>query len=65
MMEGLAARGRRAGEAAAARAAATLAQRLGEAMPQAHVVQDEAGVTISGRGVRDDPALRWVGGMLR
>lgn len=69
MMEGLEARARDMGARAAARVAARLADAAGEALPGVSVAAEEARVVVSGRGLARrrlrDPALRWLGGLLR
>ena len=69
MMERLEARGRDGGERAAAVAAERLAVAARAALPGVAVEVAPEGVTISGRGlarrVLRDPALRWLGGLLK
>lgn len=36
-----------------------------DAVPRAEVDAEGDGVVIRGRGMRDAPSLRWIGGMLR
>lgn len=65
MSGGWQARAEAAGEAAAARMRVRLAERLGEAVPGARVTLAGDGVAITGRRLREEPALRWPGGLLR
>lgn len=69
MMEGLEARARDAGARAAVRAAERLADAAGEKLPGVSVKAEGARVVISGPGLARrwlrDPALRWLGGLLR
>ena len=68
-MERLEARGRARGERAAAEAATRLGARLREAFPELDVEVAPARVVVRGRGLRlrmlAEPALRWLGGLLR
>lgn len=50
-------------EAAVRRVAARLAERLAAEGLRVELGEDR--VTIVGRGLRDHPALRWIGGLLR
>lgn len=69
MMEELEARGRAIGERAAERAVARLATEARAALPALEVEAGDGRVTIAGRGLvrrwLTDPALRWLGGLLR
>lgn len=69
MMDGLEARARDAGARAVVRVAERLADAAGEALPGVSVKAESARVVISGRGLGRrwlrDPALRWLGGLLR
>jgi hypothetical protein len=65
MMERLEARARAAGEAGVARAMARVAARLREALPEARIEEGDKRVTIVGRRLLLNPALRWIGGWLR
>ena len=65
MMDGLEARAKAAGEAGVARAVARLAARLREALPDARIEIEGDDVAVEGRGLRLDPALRWIGGLFR
>lgn len=69
MMEGFEARAAAIGERAATRAAARLAEAAREALPGVTVDVEPGSVVISGRrlGRRwlHDPALRWLGGLIR
>lgn len=69
MMEGLEARARIAGEQAVTRATARLAEAARDALPGVSVEADFGRVVISGRGLARrmlrDPALRWLGGLMR
>ena len=42
-----------------------LAAAIRDAAPDRRVESDEDGVTVTGRGVLDDPRLRWIGSLLR
>lgn len=55
----------RAGEAAAARIAAQLAQRIADVVPGVDASATRDSVTIAGRELRRDARLRWIGGMLK
>ncbi|WP_448662343.1 hypothetical protein ACG3SL_16985 [Sphingomonas sp. CJ20] len=61
MMEALEARGRAIGEDAVARVVARLEARVREDAPGVAIEARDDGVVLRGR----DPALRWVGGLLR
>ncbi|UYY57527.1 hypothetical protein [Sphingomonas sp. S2-65] len=69
VMERLEARGRDRSERAAADAAARLGARLREAYPELGVEVAPEQVVVRGRGLGRrmlaDPALRWLGGLLR
>ncbi|WP_313539561.1 hypothetical protein [Sphingomonas sp.] len=69
MLEQLKARADAAGRAAATDAAGRLAERVREAVPGVSVTVEGSAVTLSGRGLwrrwLADPALRWLGGLLR
>lgn len=69
MLEQLTTRGEAAGRRAAGDAAARLGERVREAVPGVSVAVDAGSVTLSGRGLwrrwLADPALRWLGGLLR
>jgi len=68
-MSGLDARGDAIAARAVARATARLAAAAGAALPGLRVRAEEGRVVISGRGLARrllaDPALRWLGGLLR
>jgi hypothetical protein len=51
--------------AAAARAAGRLRAGLAAALPDATVTVEGDGVVLRGRQLRERPALRWPGGVLR
>ncbi|PVX28993.1 hypothetical protein [Sphingomonas pokkalii] len=69
MFDRLKARGEAIGRAAAADRAARLAAAVRETFPGIAAESDAAGVTLRGRGLwrrwLADPALRWLGGLLR
>jgi len=69
MMEGFEARAEAIGARASARAAARLADAARETLPGVSVEAEPGRVVISGRGLGRrwlrDPALRWLGGLLR
>lgn len=69
MMEGFEARAATLGAARAERAAARLADAARETLPGVSVEADAGRVVISGRGLGRrllrDPALRWLGGLIR
>lgn len=69
MMEDLEARGRRIGERAADAAVARLAAEARAALPGLEIEAGAGRVTITGRGLArrwlTDPALRWLGGLLK
>jgi len=69
MMERLEARGRAIGERAAERAVERLAAEARAALPGLEIEAGDGRVTIAGRGLGRrwlaDPALRWLGGLLR
>ncbi len=69
MLEQLNARAEAAGRKAAGAAAARLAERVRDAVPDVAVSVEGAAVTLAGRGLwrrwLADPALRWLGGLLR
>ncbi|WP_294257315.1 hypothetical protein [uncultured Sphingomonas sp.] len=69
MLEQLKARAETTGRAAAADAAGRLAERARETVPGVSVAVEGSAVTLSGRGLwrrwLADPALRWLGGLLR
>ena len=69
MMEALAARGAALGEARAAEVVETLAARVEDQIPGVSVIAGQGEVVLSGRGLARrmlvDPALRWIGGLLR
>lgn len=69
MLEQLIARGEAAGRRAADDATVRLAERVRDTVPGVSITVEGAGVTLSGRGLwrrwLADPALRWLGGMLR
>nr|WP_315382664.1 hypothetical protein [uncultured Sphingomonas sp.] len=69
MLEQLKARAETTGRAAATDAAGRLAERVREAVPGVSVAVEGSAVTLSGRGLLRrwlaDPALRWLGGLLR
>lgn len=69
MMERLEARARDAGARASHRVAERLADAAGETLPGVSVAAEGTRVVVSGRGLGRrwlrDPALRWLGGLLR
>lgn len=69
MLEQLKARGERVGRQAAADTAGRMGERVREAVPGVSVTVEGTVVTLSGRGLwrrwLADPALRWLGGLLR
>lgn len=69
MIGGLETRARAIGERAACDTAARLADAVREAVPRVSVEAEAGRVVISGRGLvrrwLRDPALRWLGGLLR
>lgn len=69
MMERLEARGESLGAAAAERAAQQLGAVARETLPGVAVSVEPGRVVLSGRGLGrrwlSDPALRWLGGLLR
>lgn len=69
MLSALEARGRAIGAEAQARAMASTAARLREALPDVAVTIEESAVLLSGRGLlrrlAEDARVRWIGGMLR
>ncbi len=69
MLEQLNARAEAAGRSAAGKAATRLAERVRDAVPGVAVSIDGSAVTLAGRGLwrrwLADPALRWLGGLLR
>ena len=69
MLEPLNARAEAIGRRGAAQAAARLEERVRAAVPDLSVSVEETRVTLSGRGLwrrwLADPALRWLGGLLR
>jgi len=69
MLEQLTTRGEAAGRRAAGEAAARLDERVRETVPHVSVAVDGGTVTLAGRGLwrrwLADPALRWLGGLLR
>lgn len=69
MLEQLNARAEAIGRRAADDAAARLGEQVREAVPGVSVSVDGGSVTLSGRGLWQrwlaDPALRWLGGLLR
>lgn len=69
MLEQLKARGDAAGQARAEATAARLAARVRETIPAVTVAVEGGAITVSGRGLwrrwLADPALRWLGGLLR
>ncbi|WP_284055148.1 hypothetical protein [Stakelama marina] len=68
-MARLTGRGRKAGARAVDRKAREIAAAVREAAPGVRVAREGDDVVLSGRGVwrrrLGDPALRWIGGMLR
>jgi hypothetical protein len=69
MMERLEARAEKIGAQASARAAARLGEAARVALPGVRVEVEPGRVVLSGRGLERrrlvDPALRWLGGLLR
>jgi hypothetical protein len=69
MMKNLEARGRLIGERAVDAAVERLAAEARAALPGLEIAADAGRVTIAGRGLArrwlTDPALRWLGGLLR
>ncbi|MBO9712961.1 hypothetical protein [Sphingomonas sp.] len=65
MMERLEARAEAIGRSGVARAVARLVVLLGEALPGAGVEAGEDQVVVRGRGLIEDPALRWIAGWFR
>jgi hypothetical protein len=69
MMEDLEARGRRIGERAVDAAVERLVVAARAALPGLEIEADAGRVTIAGRGLArrwlTDPALRWLGGLLK
>ncbi|WBY07107.1 hypothetical protein PIB19_17035 [Sphingomonas sp. 7/4-4] len=69
MMEGFEARAETLGAAAAERAAVRLAATARETLPGVSAEAEAGRVVISGRGLGRrwlrDPALRWLGGLMR
>jgi len=63
-MEQLEAHGRALGEAAAERAVARVAARLGE-VPGVVAEAEPGRVVVSGRGLWRKPELRWIAGAVR
>lgn len=58
-------RAQRAGAARATLAAARLAARLADELPAARIETRDGEITIIGRQLRLEAALRWPGGLLR
>lgn len=69
MLEQLKARAESAGRTAATDAAGRLAEQVRAAVPGVSVTVEGSAVTLSGRGLwrrwLANPALRWLGGLLR
>lgn len=65
MMDSLEERARALGVRRVAAIVARLAGRIAEAVPGARVEASEGRVTIAGRGLRFDAALRWIGSLVR
>jgi hypothetical protein len=69
MMERMEARGRAIAAEAQRETIAALAERVGETVPGVTATPEADGVALSGRGlarrVLDEPALRWIGSLVR
>ena len=68
-MERIEARARAIAAEARDAAVARLVDRAGAALPGVEVMREGAGVTLTGRGLGrrmlDEPALRWIGSLVR
>lgn len=66
MLSALVTRAERIGAARRREAIGRLAAAIRDAAPDRQVAaDDDDGVTVTGRGVLDDPRLRWIGSLLR
>lgn len=69
MMEAIEARGRAIAAEAQREAIARTAERAGEALPGVVVTPEADGVALAGRALArrmlDEPALRWIGSLVR
>ena len=65
MLSEVEARGTAIGRAARDRAVGRLAARVRDAAPEVGMTVTADGVTLTGRGVLDDPRLTWIGSLMR